>query len=129
MKEELSLKRCASKKHFRTNYGRLFELFSSSHFSDVSMVIIGFGVVFIYVIALLGKIDKVENRVSYIFFLLGQKVRNFLPIRTQNLVQLCFRHDAERFLFQHETENGDFKNIHQVHIKLVLLEILFPPRN
>ena len=108
-------------KHFRTNYGRVFELFSSSPFSDVSMVIIGFGVVFIYVIALLGKIDKVENRVSYIFFLLGQKVRNFLPIRTQNLVQLCFRHDAERFLFQRETESGDLKNIHQVHIKLVLL--------
>ena len=62
------------------------------------------------------------------FFISGKKSEIFCQSE-QNLVQLCFRHDAERFLFQPETESGDLKNIHQVHIKLVLLEILFPPRN
>ena len=39
-------------------------IFLSLFFSDVSMVVIGFVVVFFYVICLLGKFDKIENRVN-----------------------------------------------------------------
>ena len=42
--------------------------FSYFFFSDVSMVVIGYALVFFYVVILLGKFDKIENRVSFILF-------------------------------------------------------------
>jgi hypothetical protein len=39
---------------------------SANIFSDVSTVVFGFGVVLVYVVVMLGKIHKIENRVSYL---------------------------------------------------------------
>jgi hypothetical protein len=51
-------------------WNQLCDVFFLSLFlSDVSMVVIGFVVVFFYVICLLGKFDKIENRVNSKFLL------------------------------------------------------------